>query len=99
LFALGVELVVQRGSGTPHVMVARDSSGRHCVTVDRRAAPNAAADDLILVARGVIEPTLTCLRAVADVAGVSLTWNEQTPSLLFSFPEHAKGAHDGRVGA
>ncbi|MES1178439.1 MAG: hypothetical protein ABUL62_29225 [Myxococcales bacterium] len=99
LFALGVELVAQRNSGVPHVVVDRDPAGRHRVSIERCAAGSkAAGDDLILIARGVIEPTLTCLRAVAATAGVSLAWDEQKAGLSFSFADRAKGAQKDEVG-
>ena len=88
LFALGVELVARAGSGTPHVLVDRDQAGAYRVNIDRRKV--ADSDDLVLIARGVIEPTLTCLTAVAHVSGVSLAWDEGTPSLQFAFPERTK---------
>ena len=88
LFALGVELVARGASGTPHVLVDRDQAGSYRVNIDRRQA--ADSDDLVLIARGVIEPTLTCLTAIARVSGVSLAWDERTPSLQFAFPERAK---------
>jgi hypothetical protein len=99
LFALGVELVAHRGPGAPHVVVDRDPAGRHRVNIEHSAvAGGAVGDDLILIARGVIEPTLICLRAVADIAGVSLTWDEQTPGVRYSFPEHVKDAHKEEFG-
>ena len=99
LFALGVELVAPRGPGAPHVVVDRDAAGRHRVNIERcSAADRATGDDLILIARGVIEPTLICLRAVADIAGVSLTWDEQTPGLRLTFPNRANSSHKEEVG-
>jgi len=89
LFALGVELVAHSGSGTPHVLVDQEEAGRHRV----RIAPSNRRDgeDLILIARGVIEPTLVCLRAVATISGVALAWDEAAASLCFAFPEPTKG--------
>jgi hypothetical protein len=99
LFALGLELVAQRGPGALHVIVDRDSAGQHCVNIERRAlGSSAVGDDLSLVARGVIEPTLSCLRAVAGIAGVSLTWDEQASGMRISFPDRANGAHRDEVG-
>jgi hypothetical protein len=88
LFALGVELVAQRGAGTPHVLVERDSTGSCRVSID---GSGAGGEDLVLIARGVIEPTLPCLRAVAHISGVSLAWEEHAPALRFAFPELALG--------
>jgi len=85
LFALGVELVARGRSGTPHVLVDRDPAGSYRVNIDRRKVPG--SDDMVLIARGVIEPTLICLSAVARLAGVSVSWDERTPSLQFAFPE------------
>ena len=87
LFALAVELVARGRPGTPHVLVDRDQAGSYRVNIDRREVPE--SDDLVLIARGVIEPTLTCLTAVARVSGVSLVWDERTPSLQFGFPERS----------
>ena len=88
LFALGVELVARGGPGTPHVLVDRDQAGSYRVNIERRKV--ADSEDLILIARGVIEPTLTCLTAIAHVSGVSLAWDERTPRLQFAFPELRK---------
>jgi hypothetical protein len=87
LFALGVELVAQGGEGAPHVLVDRDASGGYQVSIERRCVPG--GDDLVLIARGVIDPTLTCLKAVAHISGVSLAWDETAASLHFAFPELA----------
>ncbi|HET7542767.1 MAG TPA: hypothetical protein VFK05_23005 [Polyangiaceae bacterium] len=84
LLALGVELVARGRSGTPHVLVERDQTGACRVHIDRRTV--AGSDDVVLTARGVIEPTLTCLSAVARVSSVSMAWDERTPSLQLSFP-------------
>ncbi len=98
LFALGVELVAREGSGTPRVVVDRDPAGRHRVNIERGSGVVPAGDELILIARGVIEPTLVCLRAVADISGVSLAWDERTPSLHFAFPDRAKPEPKDEVG-
>ena len=92
LFSLGVELVAHGGAGTPHVLVDQDGAGRYRVHI----APSSRRDgeDLILIARGVIDPTLICLQTVARVSGVSLLWEEATSSLSFSFPELAKRKAD-----
>ena len=88
LFALGVELVARGGAGKPHVLVDRDQSGSYRVNIDRGQVQG--GDDMVLIARGVIDPTLTCLTAIARISGVSLAWDEQTPSLQFAFPERVK---------
>jgi len=85
LFSLGVELVARGGEGTPHVSVERDPAGGQQVNIERRTVPG--ADDLILLGRGVIEPTLICLQAVAHISRVSLAWDANAGSLRFAFPE------------
>jgi hypothetical protein len=84
LFALGVELVARGHAGTPHVLVDRDQAGAYRVNINGHKLPG--SDDVVLTARGVIEPTLTCLSAVARTSGVALAWDERTPSLQLSFP-------------
>ncbi|MEO7035704.1 MAG: hypothetical protein ABI548_17370 [Polyangiaceae bacterium] len=96
LFALGVELVARGGEGTPHVFVDRDPAGGHQVKIERHSVPN--ADDLILIARGVIDPTLACLQAVAHISNVSLAWNADTRSLRFAFPERVKAECKDEAG-
>jgi hypothetical protein len=87
LFALGVELVAQGGPGTPHVLVDKDATGGYQVKIERRTVLE--GDDLVLTARGVIDPTLVCLKAVARISGVSLAWDEKTTRMQLSFPERA----------
>jgi len=96
LFALGVELVARGGTCKPHVLVDCDQAGSYRVNIDRRN-PGEEGEDMVLIARGVIDPTLTCLTAIASISGVSLAWDEQTPSLRFAFPERSKAhcADDG----
>jgi hypothetical protein len=84
LFALGVELVARGATVAPHVLVDRDQAGCYRVIIDRRKV--AGSEDLQLIARGVIEPTLPCLEAIAHVSGVAMTWDERTPSLQLAFP-------------
>jgi len=88
LFALGVELVARGGAGTPHVSVQREPDGGHQVKIERRNVPS--ADDLTLIARGVIDPTLSCLQAVARISSVSLAWDVNTSSLSFALPERGQ---------
>jgi hypothetical protein len=88
LFALGVELVAHGGQGTPHLLVDEDPQGRYRVHIKPSIRRN--GDDLILIARGVIDPTLTCLQAAARMSGASLEWDEARSSLCFAFPELAK---------
>jgi hypothetical protein len=96
LVAFGVELVAQGGGGTPHVHVDRDPAGRSRVTIE--CSPISSPDDLILIARGVIDPTLPCLYAIAELSGVSFHWDSQAPRLSVSFPERQKAAGKNEAG-
>lgn len=91
LVALGIELVARGSKETPHVRVDRDEHGQYQVEIDRSRA--VAGEDLVLIARGVIEPTLICVRAVAGVCGMSLAWHEDRPSLRFTFPDRKGNLH------
>jgi hypothetical protein len=84
-------MVAQGARDAPHVLVDRNPNGRYQVNIEPRSVPT--GEDLILVARGVIEPTLTCLQAIAAISGVSLLWDGKTPSLQFAFPEPPKASH------
>ena len=91
LVALGVELVAQSGQGPPHVQVEREATGNYRVSIEPGARPK--GDDLVLIARGVIDPTLACLQGVADISGICLSWDPQKSSLHFAFPERAKSSN------
>jgi hypothetical protein len=95
LVAFGVELVAGSGQGTPRVLVDRDASGRSRVTIER--GPISSGDDLILIARGVIEPTLPCLFAIAEISGVSLSWDPQAPRWSVSFPDRQKALRNNEA--
>jgi hypothetical protein len=95
LFALGVELVAQAQIGSPHLSVDH-AGGRHRVHI----VPCARRDgeDLILIARGVIAPTLTCLQAVAAISDVALSYDEADASLCFAFPAQSCAQNGDRAG-
>ena len=95
LVGLGVELVAQSQKDRPHVLVDRDAEGRHRVNIAHRLSP--PGEDLVLVARGVIAPTLPCLRAVAELCGVCLNWDEHAPSLHFTFPNRLRPLDTGEA--
>jgi len=87
LLALGVELVAQGGKDPPHVLVDRDDQGRYRVSIQR--CKERQGEELQLIARGVIEPTLLCVQAVARISGVSLSWHQDSASVSLTFPERA----------
>ncbi len=74
LIALGVELVGARpGRETPHVLVTSSDESMCSVRVTRKAY--ATGEPLVLASRGVIEPTLACLKAAAAMTGGDIEWD------------------------
>lgn len=96
LLALGVELVAAGGEAPPHVLVDRDDDNHYRVRIDRRKERQ--GEDLMLIARGVIEPTLVCVQAVATLSGMALSWDPASASMSLTFPEpmRASRAADDR---
>jgi len=74
LVALGVEMVgAGRGRETPHVLIATDRQSVCSIRVTRQT--HATGEPLVLASRGVIEPTLTSLKASAALTGGSIEWD------------------------
>jgi hypothetical protein len=74
LVALGVELVSELpGVGEPTLWIHADRQGGCTIEVALRA--HATGEPLVLVPRGVIEPTPICLRAAARMGGAGLDWD------------------------
>jgi hypothetical protein len=82
LLALGVELVSERsGPGEPTLWIHADRQGGCTIEVAQRS--HATGEPLILVPRGVIEPTPVCLRAAARMDGAGLDWDEKKGCFRF----------------
>jgi len=86
LLALGVELVAQgeMPSGDPTLSIRSDRHGGCRIEVTR--FQHATGEPLVLVPRGVIEPTLPCLRVAARMGGGRLDWDEKRASFSLSYP-------------
>ena len=94
LIALGVELVADPKDATqiPHIHVSPTAEGCH-ILIERN--PNAGGEDLMLLRRGIIAPSLPCADAAARANGAVLHFDqtESRFSLLFSkaFPGRMTG--------
>ena len=76
LVALGVELVSELpGPGEPTLWIHADRTGRCTIEVALR--PHATGEPLVLVPRGVIEPTPICLRSAARMSGGGVEWDDE----------------------
>lgn len=84
LVAFGVEMVgAGRGRETPHVLIASDRQSMCSVRVTRQA--HATGEPLVLASRGVIEPTLTSLKAAATLTGGSIEWDAAREEFELSY--------------
>jgi hypothetical protein len=81
LFALGVELVTARSDrGVPCLALRQADNGAVSLRITQERAPR--GEELQLTARGLIEPTASCLRAVCRLIGADLEWS--AAKVLFS---------------
>lgn len=96
LIALGVELVAARpGREAPHVVISSDD--RTCrIRVTRKAF--ATGEPLVLVARGIIEPTLPCVRSAATLSSAELEWYPASEEFSLSYPLPGSAARHDEVG-
>ncbi|MDQ2644940.1 MAG: hypothetical protein M3020_14080 [Myxococcota bacterium] len=87
LLSLGVELVAQgkSPSGDPTLSIHADPRTGGC-RIEVSRFPHATGEPLILIPRGVIEPTLTCLRVAARMGGGRLDWDEKRAAFSLSYP-------------
>jgi len=95
LIALGVELVGTRpGRDAPHVVISSDD--RACrIRITRKAF--VTGEPLVLVSRGIIEPTLPCLRAAATLSGADLEWYPASEEFSLSYPLSAGAARQNET--
>jgi hypothetical protein len=85
LIAVGVELVGARGAReTPFVIVSSD--GRSACTIRIQRRESATGEPLVLARRGIVDPTLPCLRAAAALSRAELEWNPSTSEFSLSYP-------------
>lgn len=71
LLGMGARLVAQLGGATPHV------SGRPGSRTLEISAQPGEGETLILAAPPLVDPSLACAGAAADVAGTRLAWDEE----------------------
>jgi hypothetical protein len=96
LVALGVELVSELPRpGEPTLWIQADRQGRCTIEVALR--PHATGEPLVLVPRGVIEPTPICLRAAARMGGAELDWDAREGSFRLRYSPRA-GSRSGLLG-
>lgn len=85
LIGLGVELVAaRRARETPYLEIATDALGTCTVQVRRLA--NVSGEPLKLRTRGILAPTLLCLRAAAALTGGEIDWNPTAEEFRVSYP-------------
>jgi len=99
LLALGVELVAQgkSPSGDPTLSIHADPRTGGC-RIEVVRFPHATGEPLVLIPRGVIEPTLPCLRVAARMGGGRLDWDEKRGSLSLCYPLAGALQQHGRAG-
>jgi hypothetical protein len=96
IVALGVELVSQvQGAGEPTLWISADRLGG--CRIDIALRPHATGEPLVLVPRGVIEPTPICLRVAARMSGAALEWDSKKGTFCLSYPG-ASAVQHGKAG-
>jgi hypothetical protein len=96
LIALGAELVAQApGPGEPLLWIGSDQRGGCRIEIARR--PPATGEPLALTPRGVIEPTLVCLRVASQMAGANLDWDAKRAIFSLGYPLSSQ-TQRGRAG-
>ena len=97
LIALGVELVADPKDATqvPHISISQTEHGCH-ISIER--SPAASGEDLMLLRRGVIAPTLSCVAAAARVNGAVLDFDPQKARFSLTFGKAFPGRLAGEAG-
>ncbi|MFO7181544.1 MAG: hypothetical protein DIU78_022775 [Pseudomonadota bacterium] len=84
LVTLGIELVGRRaGSGEPNLSIS--GYGSPVCTIRIKRKPLATGEPLLLTSRGIIQPTVPCLRAAAELSGGRLEWDEASSTFSLSY--------------
>ena len=88
LFGLGVELVTARSDrGVPCLRLLQAENGAVSLCITQELAPR--GEELQLTARGLIEPTASCLRAVCRLIGAELEWSAAKVQFSVTWPGEA----------
>jgi hypothetical protein len=95
--ALGVELVAIPGARgvVPHIQVRPVDGGCH-ISIGRGSPTS--GEELVLVRRGVIAPTLPCVAAAARASGATLDFNPVAGRFSLTFPTAFPGQLQGATG-
>lgn len=94
LIAFGVELVAdpRDASQVPHIHVSATKDGCH-ILVERN--PGRPGEDLMLLRRGIIAPTLPCVAAAARANGASLEFDSAASRFSLTFGKAFPGRMTG----
>jgi hypothetical protein len=97
LIAFGVELVADAHDPTqvPRILVQPTESGCHILI--ERAAPS-EGEDLMLLRRGIIAPTLPCVTAAARANGAVLDFDPSASRFSLTFNKAFPGLLTGQAG-
>jgi hypothetical protein len=97
LIAFGVELVADPKDATqiPRILVTPTEAGCHILI--ERGTP-AAGEDLMLLRRGIITPTLPCVAAAARANGAVLDFDPSTNRFSLTFGKAFPGLLTGQAG-
>ncbi len=97
LIALGVELVAdpQDATQVPHIVVTSTEDGCHLL-IERN--PSASGEDLMLLRRGIIPPTLPCVAASARANGAVLDFDPTQGRFSLTFGKAFPGLLTGQAG-
>jgi hypothetical protein len=97
LIALGVELVADPEDATqvPHIVVTPTEDGCHLL-IERN--PRAGGEDLMLLRRGIIAPTLPCVAAAARANGARLDFDAGRCRFSLTFGKAFPGLLTGQTG-
>jgi hypothetical protein len=98
LIAFGVELVSDPKDATriAHIRVSPTPQGGCHILIERSSGQ--AGEDLMLTRRGVIEPTLACVKAAARANGAELELDVAASRFSLSFGKAFPGRMTGEAG-
>jgi hypothetical protein len=94
LIAFGVELVAdpKDASAIPHIRVSPTQHGCH-ILVER--SPGQSGEDLMLLRRGIVAPTLPCVAAAARASGATLDFDPAKSRFSLTFGKAFPGRMTG----
>jgi len=97
LIALGVELVADPKDATliPRILVSPTENGCH-ISIER--STQTEGEDLMLLRRGIIAPTLPCVTAAARANGAVLEFDSDTSRFSLTFSKAFPGILTGNAG-